>query len=382
MPLDTGRVPPWLFERMVPMAREIAEIVVSEYGPDELIKRMADPVWFQALSCVIGMDWNSSGTTTITTGALKEAVRGREEDLGVFMCGGKGKASRKTPEQITAWGETLSLPDGRSERLVHNSRMSAKVDSSLLQDGYQLYHHTFLFTASGSWTVIQQGMNAENGTARRYHWFSDDVTDLVIEPHVGIARQGSALAQLNMTSRYSEDARDLSTEFFTGSYRSLLRDLQLLDKHSSELSRMKRFGTADGQQELTLLDVSNTEFRRHPVLQENFSRSHYLKKILWQLHESEPRTYEQLVATQGVGPKTVRALALVAEIIYGAAPSYQDPARYSFAVGGKDGTPYPVDTDAYDKTLESLRQVVKKTKLPYSEKRRALNALDNTYASV
>ncbi len=358
------------------MTREIADVIVSEYGPEELVQRMADPVWFQALSCVIGMDWNSSGTTTITTGALKEALRGREEELGVFICGGKGKASRETPNQITEWSEALSLPDGRCERLIQNSRMSAKVDSALLQDGYQLYHHTFLFTRSGSWTVVQQGMNKGNRTARRYHWFSGDIADLIVEPHAGIARQGEELVQLNMTSRDSAATRDMSTEFFTGSYRQLLSDLQLLDKHNSELSRMARLGRADGQQKLTLLELADTEFRTHPVIGENFSRSSYLKRILWQLHESEPQNYEQLLTQQGVGAKTVRALALVAEIIYGASPSYRDPARYTFAFGGKDGTPYPVDRDTYDTALTSLRSVVTRAKLPYSEKRRALTTLD------
>ena len=178
--LDYGRCPPWLFERMVKLGREMSRVIVEEYGPNEFIKRLGDPVWFQSLGTVLAFDWNASGLTTILTAALKEAIRERETELGVFICGGKGKTSRKTPEQIHQWGNRLSLPDGQIGNLEYNSRMSAKVDSALVQDGFQIYHHSFFFSRDGAWTVVQQGMNQFNQTARRYHWHSADINDLIV----------------------------------------------------------------------------------------------------------------------------------------------------------------------------------------------------------
>src|ERR1700722_8963265 len=191
--LDGGHCPPWLFKRMVALGREMVRVLVAEYGPDEFIKRIADPVWFQSLGTVLAFDWNASGLTTILTAALKEAIRYEERDLGIFICGGKGKTSRKTPDEIRAWGERLALAGTATENLVYNSKMSAKVDSALVQDGFQLYHHAFFFsrprgtTKIGAWAVVQQGMNAERGSARRYHWYSRDVNDLVASPHAGIS---------------------------------------------------------------------------------------------------------------------------------------------------------------------------------------------------
>ncbi len=184
--LDEGKCPKWLFLRMVKLGREITEVLIAELGPEEFIRRISDPVWFQSLGTVLAFDWNASGLTTILTAALKEAIRGRERELGIFICGGKGKTSRKTPEEIKTWGERLSLAGGVVSNLTYNSKMAAKVDSALVQDGFQIYHHSFFFSRSGSWAVVQQGMNAGAGTARRYHWFSENIKDLVCEPHIGI----------------------------------------------------------------------------------------------------------------------------------------------------------------------------------------------------
>jgi len=183
LPLHTGKAPYWLFQRMVPLAREITIAIVSEYGPEEMLRRMSHPYWFQAFGCVLGFDWHSSGVTTTLCGALKEGIKGIERDLGLFVAGGKGKTSRKTPGEIEEWGDKISIDP---EPLVYASRMSAKVDSAAVQDGYELYHHTFLFTTNGSWTVVQQGMNDTNHYARRYHWLSETVTDFVNEPHAAI----------------------------------------------------------------------------------------------------------------------------------------------------------------------------------------------------
>lgn len=372
--LDTGKCPKWLFDRMVRLGREMMRAIVAEEGPEEFIKRIADPVWFQSLGTVLAFDWNASGLTTILTAALKEAIRGEERDLGIFICGGKGKTSRKTPEEILNWSDQLGLESEKSQNLSYNSRMAAKVDSALIQDGYQIYHHSFFFTKSGAWTVVQQGMNQDNQTARRYHWFSKNIKDLVCEPHAGIASDAKIQDVLNLTAEKSGQARAISTELASQSFQTLMKDIQLLRKYSSPLSQMASYQTSQGQ--LTLIGLENKEFKYHPVIHENFSRSKYLEKILWKLCDRQPENYEKLLATEGVGPKTIRALALVGEVIYGAKPSYEDPARYSFAHGGKDATPYPVDRETYDFTIETMKQFVAKTQLPVLEKQKIIGRLN------
>jgi len=363
---------------MVSLGREMTQVLIAEYSPDEFVKRLADPVWFQSLGTVLAFDWNASGLTTILTAALKESIRGQERDLGVFICGGKGKTSRKTPDEILSWGQRLSLDERKTKKLVYNSKMSAKVDSSLIQDGYQIYHHSFIFSRNGAWAVVQQGMNTEDQTARRYHWYSENAKDLVVEPHKGIASQKIRKLNntLNMSSKKSDKNRQISTELVNSSYKTLMKDIEVLRRHSSNLSqmisfRMKRDSSAAvgmTEDKTTLISLARKEFKTHPVMAENFGKSKYLERILGKLTEEKPKSYEKLLATQGVGPKTIRALSLVSEIIYGADASYEDPARYSFAHGGKDATPYPVDKATYDQTIETMRQVVKKTKINSLEK--------------
>jgi len=371
--LDTGRCPRWLFERMVRLGREITRVLVYEFGPDEFIKRIADPVWFQSLGTVLAFDWNASGLTTILTAALKEAIRSREKELGIFICGGKGKTSRKTPQEIIAWADRLSLPGKCADNLVYNSKMSAKVDTSLVQDGYQIYHHSFFFSRNGAWAVVQQGMNQQNASARRYHWFSDKVEDLVCEPHTAIVATLEPKPSLNMTARKSEAARQLSVDFVSAGYKPLMKDIQILRRHFSHLSKCISIGYKE--QQLTFLKLEDIEFKTHPVIYEDFSKSRYLEKIFQKLCDLKPENYEKLLATEGVGPKTIRALALVAEVIYAAPPSYEDPARYSFAHGGKDGTPYVVDRSTYDKTIATMAQLVNRSRLSPYEKERALKRL-------
>ena len=377
--LDTGKCPPWLFERMVKMGREIMQVMIAEFGPDEFIKRIGDPVWFQSLGTVLAFDWNASGLTTILTAALKESIRGWEKDLGIFICGGKGKTSLKTPEQIIAWSNRLSFSDRKGKNLVYNSKMSAKVDSSLIQDGYELYHHAFFFSKNGAWSVVQQGMNRKNQTARRYHWFSERAKDLIEEPHSGIASQQKISRVLNMTSRDSAKNRGISLEMLNTNYTTVMKDIQILRRHSSDLSRMVSVQDntdPKNPNQLTLLELENTEFHTHPVQLENFSQSKYLEKIIWKLCDRKPESYEQFLSTEGVGPKTVRALALVSEIIYGAEASYTDPARYSFAHGGKDATPYPVDRKTYDQNIAILKKLVQKTHISPLEKQKIFRRID------
>jgi len=370
--LDYGKCPPWLFERMVKLGREMTRVIIAEYGPDEFIKRIADPVWFQSLGTVLAFDWNASGLTTILTAALKEAIRGEARDLGIFICGGKGKTSRKTPDEILNWGEVLSLPEARVNNLVYSSKMAAKVDSALVQDGFQIYHHSFFFSRSGAWAVVQQGMNTVNQTARRYHWFSETLRqaqgkiDLVCEPHSGIISDIKK-PSLNLVAEESAKTRILSTELIGGGYHSLMKDVQLLRRRSSSLHKMMELKV--NNRNLTLLKLENVEFKHHFVEIEDFGKSRYLEKIIWKLCDEKPENYEKVLATAGVGPKTMRALALVGEVVYGAKPSYEDPARYSFTHGGKDATPYPVDRRTYDQTIETMKRLVEKTKIGFSEKK-------------
>ena len=371
--LDEGKCPRWLFERMTKLGREIIKVIINEYGSDEFIKRISDPVWFQSLGTVLAFDWNSSGLTTILTAALKEAIRGREKELGIFICGGKGKTSRRTPEEIEQWGNALSLPDGYVNSLIYNSKMTAKVDSALVQDGFQIYHHTLFFSKNGSWTVIQQGMNIQNQSARRYHWYSKKITDLVKEPHAGIASQILNQPTLNLTALESEKTRSVSTQLVQNNYYDLMKDIKILAKHFSDYSQMLKV-KSDGQQTI-FLNLENREFVWHPVVKENFFKNKYLQKILYLVSEQRPASYEKLLSLKGVGPKTIRALSLVSEIIYGAKPSYRDPARYSFAHGGKDATPYPVDRITYDQSIKFFADVISKSKLQSSEKNKIFHKL-------
>ena len=366
--LDYGKCPKWLFDRMVLLSKRMIYAIVAEEGPDEFVKRISDPVWFQSLGTVLAFDWNASGLTTILTAALKEAIRGSEKDLGIFICGGKGKTSLKTPEQILNWAEKIALPEKSANVLVYNSKMAAKVDSSLVQDGFQIYHHSFFFTKNGAWTVVQQGMNVSTQSARRYHWFSENIKDLIEEPHSGIESAVKLENILNMTAAKSNENRGLSTQLVSQSFNTLMKDITLLRKYYTSLSQMVKLertdpafakASAGEKEQLTLLNLETKEFKWHPVVTEDFTKSRYLEKILWRLCDQKPKNYEKLLATSGVGQKTIRALALVAEIIYGAKPSYEDPARYSFAHGGKDATPYPVDQTTYDQTIEKLKTFIK-----------------------
>ena len=346
LPLHYGKAPPWLFNRMVKLAREITIAIVAESGPEEMLRRLSHPFWFQAFGCILGYDWHSSGVTTTLCGALKEGIKGLERDLGLFAAGGKGRASRRTPQEIESWGELISLDPAP---LVYASRMSAKVDSSAVQDGYQLYHHTFLFTASGLWTVVQQGMNETNRYARRYHWLGETVKSFVNEPHSAILSEAKGQA-LNLVASESDPARNTITEIATN---------EKPDKIVADLKRIKT------------LDLP----ARHYLSTDDLHPDS-LSKILLSTYERQPQDFEQLLGLQGVGPKTIRALSLISELVHGVAPSYRDPARYSFAHGGKDGIPYPVDRKTYDQSIELLRKAINGAKLGLSEKNEAVMRLN------
>lgn len=372
IPLDYGRCPPWLFRRMKRLARGITLAIREEFGPEEFLRRLSDPIWFQSFGCVLSFDWNSSGLTTTVMGALKAGLRGLENELGIFVCGGKGKTSRKTPEQIQNWGEFLGLPVRQVNKLVYTSKMSAKVDTSCLQDGFQIYHHNFIFTKSGEWSVIQQGMNIDFQKARRYHWLSSGVKDFIEEPHSGIISDIRS-KPLNLVAKKSRENKNISTELVSEEPKTFLKDIKLLTHKQNHLIKQKRIPG------FTTMELKNTEFNWHPVLNERFDLKR-LEKTIRAAYETRPQNFEQLLALKGIGPRTIRALSLVSEIIYRAKPSYEDPARYSFAHGGKDSVPYPVDRKTYDRTIEILERGIKNSKISYKEKLEAQRRLIKSFS--
>ncbi|OGK61096.1 hypothetical protein A3G67_05075 [Candidatus Roizmanbacteria bacterium RIFCSPLOWO2_12_FULL_40_12] len=369
--LDYGKCPPWLFQRMVKLARIITVAVVERFGPDEFLERMSDPVWFQSFGSLLAFDWNASGLTTTTMGALKEALFGLETDLGIFVAGGKGKTSKKTPDQILAWGRRINLPEQKSRRYAYLSKLTAKVDSALIQDGFQLYHHNFLFTKQGGWAVIQQGMNTEVGRARRYHWYSKHLKDLTIEPHSAIQSEVTIPKVLNLSAKKSLPNREGTVELVKHK-KSLFYEIRRIKKHGDQL---------------TLLDLSNEDFSDHPVNHQRFDQSSLnrlkdsgvpemftkqLEDSVRNLVEKSVDNFEEVLMTPKVGPKTIRALTLVSEVVFGSKPSYDDPIRYTYAFGGKDGVPYPINKKTYDETIEIIEKALKKSSLGHDEKEKLL----------
>ncbi len=346
LPLHYGKAPPWLFQRMVKLAREITLAIVADYGPEEMLRRLSHPHWFQAFGCVLGFDWHSSGVTTTLCGALKEGLKGLEKDSGLFVTGGKGRTSRQTPSEIERWAEANSF---EPQPLVYASRMSAKVDSAAVQDGYQLYHHTFLFTPRGAWAVVQQGMNGANRYARRYHWLGESVDSFVNEPHQAVASEARGQA-LNLVAGESASARTTITGIASG---------EKPEKTLADLKKLKTL-TLPSRHQLLVTDL-------HPDS---------LSRILLSAYDRQPRDFEQLLGLSGVGPSTIRTLSLISELVHGVAPSYRDPARYSFAHGGKDGIPYPVNRKTYDRSIEILSRAVSRARLGLSEKSEALRRLE------
>lgn len=336
---------------MVLLSREILAHLVIETGPKEVLRRLSDPYWFQAFGCVLGFDWHSSGVTTTVCGAVKESLQDTSREWGLFAAGGKGAASRKSPAQIVAACEWLGRePDG----LVQASKSAAKVDNAAVQDGYQLYHHTFFFTAQGDWCVVQQGMSDHTSLARRYHWLSETVTSFVDEPHEAVCCDATG-ATLNLVAHESAGVRQASTELANLPPDTTLRAIE------------------QGAREGRLPDLVLP--RRHMLFPELDVDTSRLSRILVKTYEQAPPTFEALLSTDGVGPRTLRALALASELIYGTPASTRDPARFAFAHGGKDGIPFPVDRQTYDKTIEVLGRAVDRSTIDHSEKRRALKRL-------
>jgi hypothetical protein len=341
LPLHYGQVPPWLYERMSKLGLAITEVIVQEYGKAAFLAKMSDPFWFQSLGCVLGMDWHSSGITTSVLGALKRAINQRSGDLGIYICGGKGKHSRETPAEILKIAERTGL-DGNA--LVRSSKLSAKVDNTAIQDGFQLYLHSFILTTDGDWTVIQQGMNDNNGMARRYHWHSPSFQSFLEEPHTSVVGENLGLI-LNLTDKNAKATKEGVLQLTRENPQQLINEIRnlVMPSHHDVKAKdvdLKRLGT-----------------------------------VLAVAHEKELPDAESLLMLEGLGPRTLQSLVLVSEVIHGTPSRFNDPARFSFAHGGKDGHPFPVPTKVYDETILTLETAVRKAKIGESEKSEAIRKL-------
>jgi hypothetical protein len=340
LPLHYGYVPKWLADRMAKLGLAITESILTEYGKLEMLRRLSDPFWFQSFGAVMGMDWHSSGITTSVMGALKRAVNPHSHQLGFCICGGKGQFSKEAPAELLRYAESTGL---NGNELVRSSKLSAKVDNTAIQDGFQLYTHNFIVSDSGEWTVIQQGMHTGDKTARRYHWHSDNIRSFVEEPHTGIcgANQGDIL---NLTALDASNTRAHISNFSREDPNAIIKEFQLIlpshhDVQSSDVD-LKRLGS-----------------------------------VLWLAHNEHPENFEELLLLKGVGPRTIQSLALVSEVIHGTPSRFHDPARFSFAHGGKDGHPFPVPIKVYDETISTLQTAVQKAKLGESDKSEAIKKL-------
>jgi hypothetical protein len=359
LPLHGGKAPSWLTVRMRKLAKEIADIMIEEQGTSKFIERLSDPYWFQAFGCVLAYDWHSSGVTTVVTGILKGALS--PEEHGVAVCGGKGKTSRKTPSDIATAGKKFNFSEETIQKLTYNSKMAAKIDNTAIQAGYQLYHHAFLITKDEKWSVIQQGMSEEDRSARRYHWLSDRVTDFVVEPENAIVCNSKRLTALNMVARESEAARKASVDLAKEPTRKLMNLIQSASKPLNQASLQDWLPKTEDPWQKTL----NALNMPRNINWDTLSR----------VYEFQPVNYEEFLSVKGVGPATVRGLALVAELMYGEKPSWEDPVKFSFAFGGKDGVPYPVNREAMDESIQILKQSFEEAKIGDKEKLRSLQRL-------
>jgi hypothetical protein len=358
LPLHGGRVPPWLAARMSQLGAVICEAIVHHYGRDEFLRRLAHPFWFQSFGAVMGMDWHSSGITTSVIGALKRGLAPLGGELGIYVCGGRGKHSRKTPDELMALGERVGF---NGQALTRASRLVAKVDSAAVQDGFDLYLHGFFVTCDGRWTVVQQGMNGDARQARRYHWHSEGLADFVNEPHTAIDGKGQGEI-INLTDHRAEGSRTAQLELLAewGS-----------DRIVKELVRIDGRHTPPAQAVLPhLVMPAHHDVRASDV---NIRRLH---GTLSAAAEQGPKDFAELLLVPGVGARTVESLAMVAEVIHGTPARFTDPARFSLAHGGKDRHPYPVPIRVYDETIRVLKSAIGKARLGRSEELGALQRLD------
>lgn len=341
LPLHYGKVPAWLYERMASLGRSIVEVMLMDYGKDEVLRRLADPFWFQSFGAVLGMDWHSSGITTAVMGALKRAINPDAKSLGLYICGGKGKLSMQTPQELLQVSDRIGL---NANNLIRSSKLVAKVDNTAIQDGYQLYLHNFILADNGNWSVVQQGMHEKDRTARRYHWHSEKIKSFVEEPHAGISGPSQGMI-FNLTAAEAAANR--------AGIMTLVREDSF--KVIQEFARLAM--------------PSHHDVRASDV---NLKR---LGAMLYVARESPLVDFEDLLLLKGIGPRTLQSLALVSEVIHGAPSRFKDPARFSFAHGGKDGHPFPVPLTIYDESIQILKKGIEKSKLGHGDKLKSVQKL-------
>lgn len=341
LPLHYGYVPSWLSERMTRLGLAITEAIITEYGTAEVLRRLSDPFWFQSLGAVMGMDWHSSGITTSVMGALKAAINPHSKELGIYICGGKGKRSKQTPAELLNIAQQTGL-DGN--HLLRCSKLSAKVDNTAIQDGFQLYTHNFILNKEGLWTVVQQGMRNDSGTARRYHWHSSSLHSFVEEPHTGVCgvHQGKIMNLVDKAAAPAQQAM-----------------LAMTTEHPDRM----------------IMEIKKLIMPNHHEVKSKDVDLKRLGAMLWLTQENQPEDFEELLLLKGMGPRTLQSLALVSEVIYGTPSRFTDPARFSFAHGGKDGHPFPVPINVYDETIEVLSKAVQQAKIGHSDKQQAIHQL-------
>ncbi|MBP5588489.1 MAG: DUF763 domain-containing protein [Treponema sp.] len=363
LPLHTGTVPKWLADRMMQTGTLIVESIIENFGKKEVLVRLSDPLWFQSLGAVMGMDWHSSGITTSVMYALKRGINARAKEFGLCICGGRGKYSRRTPDELQFLADATGL-DGT--KLINSSKLVAKVDSTAVQDGFQLYMHNFILSSEGDWTVVQQGMNTETKTARRYHWSSENLRSFINEPHTGVTGENRGLI-LNLTANNAEITRQRILDFSKENPDKALKEIQSVVKHDdNKIIVTGRNITMPAHHEVRAEDV-------------NLKR---LGAVLATAYESEPKDFESLLLTPGLGPRTIQALTLVSEVIYGTPSRFTDPARFSFAHGGKDGHPFPVPLKVYDNSIQILRESIERSKMGYKDKSLAIKRLHTTALEI
>jgi uncharacterized protein len=348
LPLHGGRVPTWLANRMTALGTAIAEQVILNYGQSEFLTRLSDPFWFQSYGAVMGMDWHSSGITTSVLGALKRGLNPRFSDLGLMVCGGRGRHSIRTSDELRAFSMKTGL-DG--DTLARTSRLTARVDNNAIADGFQLYLHSFVVTRSGEWAVVQQGMNAQNRVARRYHWHSATVRDFVSDPHTAIVGEPQGEIR-NLVDARSERARDALLVIAKSPFEKVLGDARKLSMPMHHDVRAK-----------------DVDLER-------------LGAVLAVAHEKDLRDFASLLLVEGLGPRTLQSLALIAEVVHGAPSRFSDPARFSIAHGGKDGHPFPVPLKVYDDSLAILRRSLEAARLGHTEKLEGFRRLDQLTRNV
>ncbi len=429
LPLHSGTVPRWLADRMMVLGTLITESLVENFGPEEVLVRLSDPLWFQSFGAVMGMDWHSSGITTSVMYALKRGLNPRAKELGIYVCGGRGKYSRMTPDELLGIADKTGL-DG--QELVRDSKLVAKVDNNAIQDGFQLYQHNFIVTQSGKWAVVQQGMNVGEKKARRYHWCSSDLRSFIEEPHTGVVGDNRGQI-LNLTDSNAREARDSILGMSLESPERILSEITQIGKPENEIILMsggkvqsinKSSIVLPGQIEAgqtveslqgVLFDADDPAFLQinggqtpgdgnvrgqtpklftfesqgrsivmpahHEVLAQDVDLKR-LGGVLATAYESQPKDFESLMLTPGLGPRTLQSLALVSEVIYGTPSRFRDPARFSFAHGGKDGHPFPVPLKIYDESIRVLRESIEKSKLGYKDKSDCIKRLHTTALNI